>query len=121
MSVTTPVIPLYYEHQRMKHCTIHACNNALGRKLVTLSMVNNVANRMAAEAAARTRARQQASAAKDPTSSRPVQTLRQLERLHLQPLAGPLGDFSPDVAFRVLQEHGVYAHQASGRMGAFPV
>ena len=123
MAVRTPVLipPPYFEHQRLNHCTIHACNNALGKKLVTLTAINGAANRMAAEAAARTRARQQESATKDPTRSRPVlQTLRQLERLHLQPLAGPLGDFSPDVAFRILQEHGIYAHRASGRMGTFP-
>jgi hypothetical protein len=121
MSVTTPELipPPYFEHQRLKHCTMHACNNALGRRMVTLSAMNRMANRMAAEAAARSRAQQLASAAKDPTGSMRVHTLRQLERLHLQYLTGPQGNWSPDVAFRVLQEHGIYAHTSSYK-NSFP-
>jgi hypothetical protein len=110
--------PYYFERQVAHHCTIHAANNALGQKILTLAAMNNMARSMAQQQAARTQDRQQAAAAKDP--SRQVQRLQQLKLLHLKPLVGPLGKFSPDVSFRLLRgRHGIYARHSM--TSAFPM
>jgi gentisate 1,2-dioxygenase len=88
-----------------------AANNGLQKRVLNPTLMKRTARQMAEESAARVRHNQR-------ESGRTVQSTQALVQLILPTLAGPLGDYSPDVVFRALRGKGYYA--VHGRTTAWP-
>lgn len=103
--------PVYFEQQEAHNCTIHAVNNALQRALINQTLMRRSARELAAHMARNVQRNQR-------QTRRAVESTRVLVQRVLPSLMGPLGDFSPDVAFRALRAKGW--HAVHGRTAAFP-
>ena len=110
-AVNTMPPPTYFESQVDHNCAIHAVNNALQRALLNPTLMKRTARELAAQLAARARRNQR-------QSRRTVESTRALVVRVLPSLMGPLGDYSPDVAFTALRAKGW--HTIHGRTTAFP-
>lgn len=104
--------PQYFESQVDHFCTIHAVNNALQRQQLTASAMRRTAREMATESARSVRQQQQA-------SGRKVEALQVLKQRFLSNWMTPLGDFSPDVAIRLLRQQKLYT--VYGKTASFPM
>ena len=93
----------YFEKQVENNCTMHAANNALGRRELTVVTMRKSAEALAKEMSHRVRANQR-------KTGRKVESLKVLTARVLPSLMRPTGHFSPDVAFRLLRGREIFPH-----------
>ena len=90
----------YFERQIKRQCTLHALNNALGRKVATVRSMNDAAKEIAAECA---RGAMERFAKKGGTGK----FFDPIFKKYLENLSGDGGNWPIDVARRWLRQRGI--------------
>jgi hypothetical protein len=97
---------MYFQRQHGLQCTLHACNNAIGAKVLIAADLNKAADELALAMATRSQEAQRR------TSTGRTEELGSLQARCRMALVGPQGgQWSTDCAWHALAKKGYYAHR----------
>jgi hypothetical protein len=97
---------MYFQRQHGLQCTLHACNNAIGAKVLIAADLNKAADDLALAMATRSQEAQRR------TGTGRTEELESLQARCRMALVGPAGgQWSADCAWHALAKKGYFAHR----------
>jgi hypothetical protein len=98
---------MYFQRQHGLQCTLHACNNAIGAKVLIAADLNKAADELALAMATRSQEAQRRTG-----TGRTEEELGSLQARCRMALVGPAGgQWSADCAWHALAKKGYFAHR----------